>query len=582
MRTRFALLFVALTGIIQGQIRQFPFKESFDSVSVPALPPGWLTTSNHAASGDFVTTHSAPLSDSTAVLSTNATVSQSLTSPLLDFTDREADSLIFYERRSASHNSGLLLEASSDGGATFVIRIGDTLRNPGVTSYILRRMQLPSGLSNQASVRFRWRVLDNGTGSTGTIRFDDIEISAKAGIDAAITELIFSPMIPRAGDSVVVSATVENVGISAIGAHATENFTVDFYDDINADSIPESQEVFGSSPVARTLQPGEKLRMESTLRNLREGNRTVIAVVHLPGDQNPANDLARSVVPVAFARSSLVVNEIMYDPVAGNSEYVELFNCSRETVDLHGWSVSDVSGPAARTSAHLIARAAFVIASGEYIVITTDSSIFTRFSYLTQPSYHVRIRPGAFSLNNAGDDVIVSDFTGSTIDSVRYSPDWQNQEIDDPSGRSLERINPSLPGNDRRNWSTCADPLGGTPGRRNSLYTRPAPSSALVSFSPNPFSPDGDGYEDMTMLTYRIPAASAVIRVRIYDSRGRLVRTLADGDPSASRGELIWDGSDDNRRRVRMGIYIVLLEARGASGETIQATKCTVVVAVKL
>jgi hypothetical protein len=60
------------------------------------------------------------------------------------------------------------------------------------------------------------------------------------------------------------------------------------------------------------------------------------------------------------------------------------------------------------------------------------------------------------------------------------------------------------------------------------------------------------------------------------------MRTLADGQPSGSHGDLIWDGFDDNRRRARMGIYIVLLEAQDANGGGALTLKSTVVVAVKL
>lgn len=83
-------------------------------------------------------------------------------------------------------------------------------------------------------------------------------------------------------------------------------------------------------------------------------------------------------------------------------------------------------------------------------------------------------------------------------------------------------------------------------------------------------------------MSYRIPAQAAVIRIRVYDSQGRLMRTLADGEPSGSHGELIWDGFDDSRRRVRMGIYVVLLEARDANSGNIQTLKSTVVVAARL
>src|SRR5947208_811614 len=110
-----------LLYFVQGasaQSDRFPFTESFDRAIIPTLPAGWSTTSNRAASGDFVTTTSTPHSDSNAVISTNATIGQSLTLPALSFSGREADSLLCYERRSSTHNSGTLFEASTDGGIT--------------------------------------------------------------------------------------------------------------------------------------------------------------------------------------------------------------------------------------------------------------------------------------------------------------------------------------------------------------------------------------------------------------------------------------------------------------------------------
>ena len=70
--------------------------------------------------------------------------------------------------------------------------------------------------------------------------------------------------------------------------------------------------------------------------------------------------------------------------------------------------------------------------------------------------------------------------------------------------------------------------------------------------------------------------------MRIYDIQGRLIRTLANSEPSGSRGEIIWDGFDDNRNKARIGIYVVLLEALDASGGNVQALKGVVVVATRL
>lgn len=70
--------------------------------------------------------------------------------------------------------------------------------------------------------------------------------------------------------------------------------------------------------------------------------------------------------------------------------------------------------------------------------------------------------------------------------------------------------------------------------------------------------------------------------MRIFDSKGRLVRFLADGEPAGSDGSLIWDGMTDERMRARIGIYIVFFEARAGDGTLLDPVKGTVVVAARL
>ncbi len=71
--------------------------------------------------------------------------------------------------------------------------------------------------------------------------------------------------------------------------------------------------------------------------------------------------------------------------------------------------------------------------------------------------------------------------------------------------------------------------------------------------SPNPFNP-------MTTISFDLPKTSQV-KLRIYDTRGRLVRTLIDETLSAGMRDAVWNGADDSGARVHSGIYYYLIEA---------------------
>ena len=463
-------IFLFTFSVAHAQQTASLYVEHFDSVVAPSLPHGWTTSTNRLTSGDFTTTTSSVHSIPNAILSTNATIPQSIISPLLDFTGCNPERLEFYTARSSSHLSLLIVEASIDDGVTFPIALSDTIRNPGSTSYALSSLPLPSSLSNQSSVRIRWRLIAATTGVTGTFRLDDI----------------------------------------AITAHV---------------EMPE-------------IEP-----------------------------------------------RAVVINEIMYDPLADQNEWVELYHRGSAPIDIARWKISD-RPTASGSNSFTISNLSSVIQPRDFVVVAADSTILSRFGYLSPaaPGVHLFIlnRTGGLGLNNDGDDVILRDAMGRTIDSVSYSSEWQHPDLTDARGRSLERVNPELGSNDRRNWSSSPNPSGGTPGRTNGIYTVSVPSAASVSISPNPFSPDGDGFEDFCMIRYNLPLTTSVIRISIFDIKGRLLRTLANGDLSGPQGEVLWDGLDDTRQRVRIGVYIVYVEAVDGQAGVVATAKAVVVVAAKL
>ena len=465
------IIWIFSVSALFAQETTYFFVEGFDSVSPPSLPRGWSSTSNRLSSGDFVTTASSVRSSPYTVLSTNATISQSLTSPTIDFTGCNPETLEFYSARSTTHTAGLVVDASLDDGATFSLQLSDTLRNPGTSGYVLTSLQLPPSLANQPRLRIRWRLIGNPSGgSSGTFRLDDIAISS---------HFEFPETEPRV----------------------------------------------------------------------------------------------------------LVINEIMYEPLLGQNEWIEIYHRGASPIDITRWKLSD-RPTSSGSNSFTITNGSALVQPRKFVVIAADSTILAQFSYLASlgPDVHLFIlnRSGGLGLNNDGDDVILRDAAGRTIDSISYSPSWHHPDVIDPKGRSLERINPDLSSNDKRNWSTSPSPSGGTPGKVNGIFTGALPTSASISMHPNPFSPDGDGFEDFCVIRYNLPLTTALIRITIFDLKGRLLRTLANCELSGSQGEIVWDGLDDSKQRVRIGCYVVFVESIDGEGGILATAKDVVVVATKL
>ena len=298
------------------------------------------------------------------------------------------------------------------------------------------------------------------------------------------------------------------------------------------------------------------------------GLRTLGVWIEFFRNESSENNLLLTTIPAGFSSSDLIINEIMYDPLAGRPEWVELYNRSTSDIDLNGWTITD-----SHTSNIVpIAEQMTVVPSSGYVVVAEEP-----LSNVIPDEAVVIIIHNLPALNNDSDSVVLFDPSDSSIDRVDYIDEWGGGD-----GLSLERINPSLPSGDASNWSGCVSAEGATPGRQNSIYTSRLPSEAVLSASPNPFSPDQDGLDDVTIISYRLPMKTSRANLRIYDIHGRRIRTLMGASPSGSQGSIIWDGRDDQGGMARIGIYVIYIEGLSGKDGIVASAKSTVVLAGRL
>ena len=64
------------------------------------------------------------------------------------------------------------------------------------------------------------------------------------------------------------------------------------------------------------------------------------------------------------------------------------------------------------------------------------------------------------------------------------------------------------------------------------------------------------------MISFALPRGGDV-RLRIFDVRGRCVRSLLDGQVAAGEGAVVWRGRDDQGRQLADGVYFYRLEHAG-------------------
>lgn len=392
--------------------------------------------------------------------------------------------------------------------------------------------------------------------------------------DLYLKKFEYTPLFPSKGENLSFNFLIKNSGLSDAG-----NFLLNIYKDSDLDSIAGNNELINSKNFT-PLSFSDSVFYNYSISNADSGYNQYIAKVVFDQDDDTLNNVLIKRVYVSSQSGSgggLIINEIMYDPLSNKSEWIELFNATGQTLNLKGWKYKEVSSSVVLSSGDLFMN------PGDFFILAHDSTVYDIFDYLKSPQINqiIKISTG-ISLNNTGENLTVTDSLNNIIDAVFYDPGWNNPEVPDTKGISLERINPSLNSNDRSNWSSCADLKGGTPGLKNSILIDNKISNSSVLISPNPFSPDNDGYEDFTLIKYRLNFSFGQMKVKIFDIKGRQVRELANNQITGSEGTIIFNGLDNDNKKLRIGIYLLLIEAIDERGGTIEIVKKPLVIAGKM
>jgi len=86
--------------------------------------------------------------------------------------------------------------------------------------------------------------------------------------------------------------------------------------------------------------------------------------------------------------------------------------------------------------------------------------------------------------------------------------------------------------------------------------------------SPDPFSPNADGTEDITTIYYTLSTACTVT-IEVYDSKDKFKKRLIEGkSKSAGENSETWDGKDDTGKIVSNGTHTYKITATDGMGNT--------------
>ncbi|HPI36653.1 MAG TPA: CotH kinase family protein [Ignavibacteriaceae bacterium] len=233
-----------------------------------------------------------------------------------------------------------------------------------------------------------------------------------------------------------------------------------------------------------------------------------------------------------------VINEINYksSPAFDTEDWIEIFNPLENEIDLTGWKISD-DNPANAYSFPLGSK----IEGNGYIVVCRDT---TKFKLLYPNMYNV-FGNLDFGLSSDGDMVLLYDYMGNLIDSVKFQSSGNWTSIPNGNGPTLSLVNPQSDNSIAENWKTSE--FYGTPGRLNDTYTKVKleenrlPEGYLLAQNyPNPFNP-------ITTINYSIPSNDkdkmANVKLIVFDVLGRVVAELVNESKEPGTYDVKWDAT---------------------------------------
>ena len=380
------------------------------------------------------------------------------------------------------------------------------------------------------------------------IYFDDINVIGNIIIDSLPASVQNASVISTNTLEIQFSEPIDNNALNI------NNFN------LIGNNPPNPMSVYNSSS-------GYELIFQQKFKGNQVLNLSIQNITDLAG--NSLFDTIQIIVPDTAQYEEILINEILFDPFAGGSDYVEIINNSNSSFDIFKYYIADYDNGISNLKQ---INQHFIINPNELILFTEDS-ISTINDYPSNNSSRF-IQMDLPSFPNDSATVFLLNTDSIILDQFSYSDDLHFELINDPEGVSLERvllnsINPNIA------WHSAAENVGwGTPGNSNSQYYLSEQSDVNFYAENEVFSPDNDGFEDIAIFSYKLDQIGMVGNAFVYDNRGRLIKSILTNELLNTEGKFTWDGINQYGQKAAIGIYLIYFECFSVNGEVLNF-KCT-------
>lgn len=242
---------------------------------------------------------------------------------------------------------------------------------------------------------------------------------------------------------------------SIIGSQSLEFVFTKQVDESSATNT-DNYTLSGGIPInSATLAGGDTVRvgLAEAMQNNTSYTATINELNDVFGNTLTNRDTTFTYFEISPADSGdIFINEFTYDPSSGQTEYIELYNPTSQSLNIQNWTINDNTG-----NRRVITEGQFIVPPDSFVVIAPDPTLRANYPSIALVTMGSRFP----SLNNSGDDIVLRDQNGTLLDSLRYTSDWGGDEV--ALERRTTNVDPI-----RANFGDAPNEFG-TPGSTNRI-----------------------------------------------------------------------------------------------------------------
>lgn len=279
-------------------------------------------------------------------------------------------------------------------------------------------------------------------------------------------------------------------------------------------------------------------------------------------ETNPEPEIPEALQPQP---GDIIFNELLPEPFVDGSEYIELYNRSKQELSLKDVCISTRKTDGSLNTRYPLEAYPQTLQAGDYLLLTKSIEGVENFYSLPASLNWLECKLPV--LSNTGSTVVLYREDGEIIiDEVSYSPKWHAPTVKNKKGVALERKDPDKDSQNADNWTSAASSAGfGTPGLENSQYLSEETETDSEEIDDPIYQPTGT-----FQIPYRLNQSGYMARGWIFDLSGRKVALIADNILLGTQGYLEWNGKGRDGSPLNTGIYIIYLELWHPGGNVIR------------